>query len=105
MKKPIVGELNIRSDMCWWHLPNNAGIYQSGLAGINGDNYMIAWEEEIAGPISKQMAQELFQVILYPPGSEPSPESVDPTEQDRLRKQAEHAWEIPRKDIDNGDWY
>ena len=105
MKKPIVGELNINSDMCWWHLPNDIGIYQSGLDQITGDRYMIAWDEEVAGPVSKKMAQELFQVILYPPGSEPSPEVADPTDKYRMKAEKERQHDIPRLDIlDNGDW-
>lgn len=106
MKKPIVGELNASSDTCWWHLPNNIGVYQSGLDQITGDRYMLAWGEEIAGPVSKQMIQELFEVLLYPPGSVPSTESSDPTHKAQMKHlEQERQYDIPRLDIDNGDWY
>lgn len=103
MKKPIVGEEGERYTV--WTLPNK--ITLAGHNPIAPDNPLldIDFGDEHVGTIYKNSAQELFQVILYPPGSEPSPESADPTDKYRMREEKERQYEIPRIDIlDNGDW-
>ena len=56
------------------------------------------------GELTRRYASELFNVLLYPPGSVPSPESEDPTDRARMRLEKERQWDIPRKDLENGDW-
>lgn len=96
MKKPIVG-IKKPVGVCW-ELPNDITLYQCG------NNLTTYFGADCKGVISKKLAQELFEVILYPPGSEPSPESADPTDRARMRIEAEKQWDIPRVDLDNGDW-
>ena len=99
MKKPIVG-IKENEDRVAWFLPNDINL-------VSKDDGMITvrFGDELAGVLTKSACHELFQVILYPPGSVPSPESADPTDKHRMKEEKERQWDIPRADIlDNGDW-
>jgi hypothetical protein len=85
-----------------WELPNN--IRLSSM--VEYEHCQIYMDDEYQGTVTMQMASDLFDALLYPPGSVPSPESADPTDKHRMKEEKERQWDIPRVDIlDNGDWY
>lgn len=101
MKKPIVGEVSTDKEDVIWTLPNRIHLRKNG---IDDEIHFYAMGQYV-GRMTKGMAQEVFNVILYPPGSEPSPEVADPTDKYRMKAEKERQYEIPRANLlKNGDW-
>ena len=95
MKTPIVA---VEDDGLYvWKLSKGIQLERSPKVS----DVVVFMDDTIHGELSIKMAQELFNVILYPPGSEPSPESADPTGKARMRLIEEQAYDddIPRIDI------
>ena len=105
MKKPIVGKADAfaDNDSVTWDLgPSNIQLYKNG--SMEADAIEIYMDDRFVSKVDKKTAAALFEVILYPPGSVPSPESAEPTDKAVMRLEAERQWDIPRKDLENGDW-
>ena len=100
MKRPVIGERI--GDRTKWALPNSITLMSATAKG----RVQIYWGGEADGVISNRMAQELFQVILYPAGSVPSGEPAwngegdDPKHAAKIQGHiAEEPLDIPRVDI------
>ncbi len=100
MKKIIIGQKV--GDKTQWDLPNSITLISATAKG----RVQILWGGVPDGVISNRMAQELFQVILYPAGSVPSGESAwngegdDPKHTAKIQRHiAEEPLDIPRVDV------
>ena len=104
-KKIIVG---VDNGIAWeWKLPNDITLYGGRTSkphkGFDDVYLDVFFEDECMGELTKGMCHQLFDVILYPPGSQPSPETAIPGLKERIREANERysddPYEIPRYDI------
>lgn len=97
--KPIVGEK--RRDGIHFQLPNDISLVQ---VGETTTNLRVYFGDEQAGILSNAAVQRLFEVILYPPGSVPSPEVAPPSinlyAKDLQAQGLAEEYEIPRQDLE-----